>query len=160
MASGEPQAPAEPRKKKKSDSRADLLPCAQMPARPWKRFAVPAERREYVALATFLSLMSFWAMPRFGWFSLQVQRQLARSRGLIGYSLDSDIARLHFWTLSAWADRQSLSDFVHAVPHGKIMSKMAPFMAETKFVYWKVDGSEIPLRWDDAKARIESQRSH
>jgi hypothetical protein len=131
-----------------------------MPAVPWKSFAAPFEPREYVALATFLSLTSFWTIARFGWVSLQVQRQLARSCGLIGYSLDSDIARLHFWTLSAWQDRQSLSDFVHAVPHGKIMSKMTPFMSETKFVYWKVDESEIPLSWDGAKARLESQSSH
>jgi hypothetical protein len=131
-----------------------------MPALPWKSYQVPAERREYVALATFLRLKRFRSIPRFMWFSLQVQRQLARSLGLVGYSMNSDIRRLHFWTLSAWADRQSLTDFVHADPHGKIMSNMVLFMGETKFVYWKIAGSEIPLRWDDAKVRLESESSH
>jgi Domain of unknown function (DUF3291) len=127
-----------------------------MPALPWKIVAAPAERREYVALATFLPLKRYRTIPRFIWFSMQVQRQLARSKGLIGYSLNSDMRRRHFWTLSAWADRQSLSEFVHAIPHRSIMRAMAAFMGETKFVYWKIDGSEIPLRWDEAKRRLES----
>jgi hypothetical protein len=88
------------------------------------------------------------------WFSLQVQKQLARSEGLIGYSLNSDVRRLHFWTLSVWQDRMALSEFVHANPHQEIMRKTVPLMGETKFVYWKVDGTEIPLRWDEAKARL------
>jgi hypothetical protein len=125
-----------------------------MPATRWKSFATPAERKEYVALATFLPLKRFRSLPRFMWFSLQVQKQLARSEGLIGYSLNSDVRRLHFWTLSVWQDRMALSEFVHANPHQEIMRKMVPSMGETKFVYWKVDGTEIPLRWDEAKARL------
>jgi Domain of unknown function (DUF3291) len=130
-----------------------------MPALPWKSFAQPVERREYVALATFLPLKRFRTIPQFLWFSLQVQKQLARSKGLIGYALNSDILRLHFWTLSAWEDRRSLTDFVHAAPHQEIMRKIAPLMDKTKFVYWKIDASEIPLRWDDAKARLTPAES-
>jgi hypothetical protein len=92
------------------------------------------------------------------WFSMQVRRQLARSEGLIGYSLNSDVRRLHFWTLSAWRDQLSLSEFVHTNPHQEVMRKLVPLMGETKFEYWEVDGTEIPLRWDDAKARLASRK--
>lgn len=128
---------------------------AQMPALPWKSFGTPDKRREYVALITFLPLKKIRTLPQFAWRTMQTTRQLARSGGVIGYAMDADIGRLNFWTLSVWADRQSLSDFVHSAPHAEIMRKLLPLMRETKFRYWKVDGSEIPPRWDAAKARLE-----
>jgi Domain of unknown function (DUF3291) len=91
---------------------------------------------------------------------LQVQRQMAQSKGLVGYTMDADLPRLWFWTLSVWEDRRSLTDFVHAIPHQEIMRKIAPLMKQPKFVYWKIEGREIPLRWDDAKARLSSAQSH
>jgi hypothetical protein len=125
-----------------------------MPAKPWKSFAMPVERREYVALVTFLPLKRFRTLPQFVWLTLQTIRQLARSKGLIGYALDADIGRLNFWTLSAWEDRQSLTEFVRAMPHARIMRIVAPLMRQTQFVYWKADAEDIPLRWDQAKARL------
>lgn len=124
-----------------------------MPALPWKSFAKPSEGREYVALLTFLPLKTVWTLSRFAWFSMQVQRQLAQSSGLIGYSLDSDIFALKFWTLSAWEDRQSIMKFAHAMPHDGIMKRLAPHMRESRFFYWNVSACDIPLRWDEAKAR-------
>lgn len=109
-------------------------------------------------MLTFLPLKRFRTLPLFMWFSLKVQRQLSRSKGPIGYSMDSDIRRLHFWTLSVWEDRDSLSEFIRALPHGDVMDKMTPLMGETKFIYWNVDASEIPLRWDAAKARMASAK--
>lgn len=132
-----------------------LIACAQMPALRWKSLAAPAERQKYVALVTFLSLKRFRSIPRFMWFSLQVQQQLARSKGLVGYSLDSDIRRLRFWTLSAWADRKSITQFVHENPHARIMRSLVPLMEKTRFVYWQVGAGDIPLRWDDARARLD-----
>ncbi len=106
-------------------------------------------------MVSFLPLKHFRALPRFAWYSLQVQRQLARSNGLLGYSLDADILRLRFWTLSAWEDRQSLTNFVDAIPHQAIMKKIAPLTKETKFEYWKIDAGEIPLSWSQARARLK-----
>jgi len=34
--------------------------------------------------------------------------------------------------------------------HLLIMTALAPHMDKTKFVRWKVKGSDLPLRWDDA----------
>lgn len=126
-----------------------------MPALPWKSFGIPDKRREYVALITYLPLKKLRTLPQFAWLTTRTMGQLARSVGLVGCAMDADVVRLNFWTLSVWIDRQSLSDFVHSAPHERIMQKLAPLMRETKFRYWKVDASEIPLRWDAAKARLE-----
>jgi hypothetical protein len=126
-----------------------------MPAMPWKTFSNPAEGREYVALLSILPLKHFRTLPHFMWFTFQTLRQLARSKGLLGYALDADIFGLNFWTLSLWEDRLSIMKFAHTLPHGGIMKKLAPSMRETRFIYWYVSASDIPLRWDAAKARAD-----
>jgi hypothetical protein len=45
-------------------------------------------------------------------------------------------------------------DFVAKVPHSESMKAMAPFMGKTKFAQWKVVGSALPLRWDEAIRRM------
>jgi hypothetical protein len=124
-----------------------------MPAMPWKTFSKPAEGQEYVALLSILPLKHFRTLPQFMLLTLQTQRQLARSKGLLGYALDADLFGLTFWTLSVWEDRQSIMRFAHAMPHDGIMKKLAPVMRQTQFIYWNVSAREIPPRWDAAKAR-------
>jgi hypothetical protein len=58
-----------------------------------------------------------------------------------------------FWTLSIWDSESALMNFVTEVPHGEVMKKLAPYMGETKFTRWKLLGSGIPPRWDDAFQR-------
>ncbi|MDE3109031.1 MAG: hypothetical protein KGL02_03720 [Acidobacteriota bacterium] len=129
-----------------------------MPALPWKSFAKPEEGREYAALLTFLPLKHFRALPQFMLLTFQTQRQLASSKGLLGYALDADVSRRNFWTLSAWEDRQSIMKFAHAMPHEGIMKKLAPAMRQTQFIYWNATAREIPLRWDAAKARAAAPK--
>lgn len=124
-----------------------------MPPMPWKALSKPAEGREYVALLSVLPLTHFRTLPQFMWLTIQTMRQLARSKGLLGYALDADIFGLNFWTLSVWEDRQSIMKFAHAMPHSGIMKKLAPVMRQTQFIYWNVSARDIPPRWDEAKAR-------
>lgn len=126
-----------------------------MPALPWKTFSNPIEGREHVALLTVLPLKHFRTLPQFMLLTLQTQRQLAKSKGLLGYALDAQIFKLNFWTLSAWEDRQSIMKFAHAMPHNGIMKALAPVMRRTQFIYWNVTARDFPLRWDAAKARAE-----
>ena len=58
-----------------------------------------------------------------------------------------------FWTLSVWEDSVALMEFVAKVPHSDSMKAMAPYMGQTKFTRWKVVGSALPLRWDEAIRR-------
>jgi hypothetical protein len=90
---------------------------AAMPALPWKMICPVESEREYLALLTALPLRSYGAMPRFLRFTRQIQRQLSRALGLLGYSLLARPLRKQFWTLSVWEHEQALMEFVRQIPH-------------------------------------------
>src|SRR6266849_3099110 len=121
---------------------------------PWKTLAAPDRNREYLALLSFLPLKHYRMIPKFLWLTFETQRQLHKSKGLIGYSLHAQPFRRRFWTLSVWEDQQSLMNFVRQAPHGKIMQVLAPHMGETQFVQWKVTVKNIPPSWNEAKTRM------
>ncbi|HKS76446.1 MAG TPA: hypothetical protein VJQ82_24745 [Terriglobales bacterium] len=130
-----------------------------MPPLPWKTLTAPIQDKEYVALLSFLPLKHYRTIPLFFWLTFKTQQQLKKAKGLIGYSLQAEPLARRFWTLSAWEDQQSLMLFVHELPHGKIMQTLAPHMAKTRFVQWKVKGADIPLSWGAAKERMTVSRT-
>jgi hypothetical protein len=120
---------------------------------PWIKLATPDANREYLALLSHLPLNHYRAIPAFLKFTFQIQKQLGATSGIIGYSLRANPLSRNFWTLSAWADEKHLMDFVAKVPHGQAMKAMMPNMGQTKFTKWKVRGSALPLRWEEAMER-------
>src|SRR5215210_7354223 len=116
-----------------------------MPALPWKASTTPESGREYHALLSHLPLNTFRTLPKFMRFTVQIRRQLAASEGLIGYSLDANVPGKEFWTLSVWEDRESLWRFVQRMPHSRVMTDLLPYMAQTAFFHFQVDGSSVPL---------------
>jgi hypothetical protein len=125
-----------------------------MPVTPWIAQEAPSPGEPYLALISYLPLKHFRAIPRFFRFTLETRRQLQNSPGLIGYSLDARPFSRKFWTLSVWREQRSLTDFVGALPHSRIMRELAPHMGKTKFAQWTVESHEIPLDWTVAKARL------
>ena len=125
-----------------------------MPASPWRTFGSPEPEREYLALLSYLPLKSYWRIPFFFLNTAQVVKQLASAEGMMGYSALARPLSKQFWTLSAWKDDAALRTFVQYPPHVRIMTALTPHMGETKFVRWTVNGSDLPLRWDDALRRL------
>lgn len=130
-----------------------------MPALPWKSFASPESDREYTALVSYLPLNKFRALPKFMRYTRQIQRQLAASEGLVGYSMDANVVGKEFWTLSVWEDAEALRRFVRHTPHDKVMKDLLPDMGQTEFVRWKAKGSSVPLDWGAAKERIRERQA-
>ena len=129
-----------------------------MPALPWKSFASPESDREYTAMVSYLPLNKFRALPKFMLYTRQIQRQLAESEGLIGYSMDANVVGKEFWTLSVWEDAEALRRFVHRNPHDETMTALLPDMGQTAFVRWQAKGSSVPPDWSAAKERVRSQQ--
>jgi hypothetical protein len=127
-----------------------------MPALPWRAKAPVSSDQEYLAMATFLPLQSYRAMPRFLRLTTSVAGQLERTGGLVGYSLLAQPARKTFWTLSAWIDRRALSAFVREMPHLGAMQQLRPHMGPTRFTAWTVLGSALPISWHEATERLMS----
>ena len=130
-----------------------------MPALPWKSFAAPKSDSEYTAMVTYLPLIRFRALPKFMRYPRQIQRQLAGSEGLIGYSMDANVVGKEFWTLSVWEDAQALRRFVHRRPHEEVMKELLSDMGQTEFVRWKQSGSPIPPDWGAAKKRVRERQT-
>ena len=127
-----------------------------MPALPWRAKAPVSADQEYLAMATFLPLQSYRAMPRFLRLTTSVAGQLERTGGLVGYSLLAQPARKSFWTLSAWIDRRALSAFVREMPHLGAMQQLRPHMGPTRFTAWTVLGGALPISWHEATERLMS----
>jgi quinol monooxygenase YgiN len=127
-----------------------------MPPLPWRAKTQPDPGRSYLVMASRLPLRSRRTVPRFLRLTLSVVRQLERTEGLVGYTLLAQPMKGTFWTLSAWTDQQHLDDFARAMPHLAIIRKLRPRMGQTRFSFWTVKGSALPITWEEAIDRLMS----
>ena len=125
---------------------------------PWTVVAPAEPSREYLVLLSYLPLRKYSKIPAFIQYSLQVQQQMRKSPGAIGYAMRARILSRNFWTLSVWEDDQALMEFVRAAPHREAMKSIAPYMGATKFTRWKLQGSAVPPTWDDAMKREAQEK--
>lgn len=123
---------------------------------PWKQLAKPDASREYLAIVTYLPVKHYRAIPLVAEYSYKVERQLLETLGLIGYSMASKPWAKQFWTLSVWEDEVALMAFVSSGVHKDTMSRFHSDMGATKFVRWKVLGTDVPVTWDVALEKTSS----
>src|SRR5579872_3276076 len=121
---------------------------------PLTSIAIPQEGRDFLALVSFLPLKRYRLIPKFLLLSGETRQQLARCRGLVGYSMRAELLARRFWTVSVWDDEHSLMDFVHEIPHSRIMGALAPHMGKTRFAQWTVRATNVPIPWPEAKRRM------
>jgi quinol monooxygenase YgiN len=94
------------------------------------------------------------SIPGFLRDALAIRRQLARADGMVGYALDAELARKTFWTFSVWEDQANLDAFVSSDPHRAIIRRLRPLMGPTRFEFFQIPGSDLPLTWDQMKAPV------
>jgi hypothetical protein len=128
---------------------------AAVPIRaPWKSHSVAEKGREYLAMVSYFRLRGVRVLPAFALNTLRIERQLARTEGLVGHSGGGRLPSLEFWSVSVWEDERALQRFVHASPHIEIMRAMRPAVARSEFVRWPVDGSGVPPDTQEAERRL------
>ncbi len=128
-----------------------------MPALPWTTAKTTDPDHECVIMASRLPLARYRQIPTFLAATMKIRRQLASAEGLIGYSLDAKLLRKTFWTLSAWESREALDAFSSADPHQARVGRIRPHMRPTTFAFWTAKASDLPVRWADARRRIDQQ---
>jgi hypothetical protein len=111
--------------------------------------------REYLALITYLPRKSYWSIFSFLRQTNAIRKQLNASPGLIGYSLRAQLLGKKAWTLSVWQDENALSEFVGRSPHADTMKNVS-LGKQRKFVRWKLMGSQVPPKWDEALKQLET----
>ena len=127
-----------------------------MPPLPWTQRQPVDPGRTYVAMASRLPLKRRRSIPGFLRDTLAIRRQLARAGGLVGYALDAELTRKTFWTFSVWEDRASLDAFASSDPHRAIIRRLRPLMGPTRFEFFEVPGSDLPMTWDQMRAPLRS----
>src|SRR6516164_9266862 len=96
------------------------------------------------------------SIPGFLRDAMTIRRQLARAHGMVGYALDAELARKTFWTFSVWEDQASLDAFAASDPHRAIIRRLRPLMGQTRFEFFQIPGSDLPLTWDQMKSPVRS----
>ncbi len=120
----------------------------------WTKINSVDSGKEYLALLSYLPVKKYRTIPAVISSASKIDKQLRVSKGLIGFSFQAEVFKKQFWTLSVWENRDDLNEFVINLPHKDVMSELSPHMKKTKFVFWKMTGSEIPPGWDQAKRRL------
>ena len=130
-----------------------------MPALPWLSVGTPDPDADLTVMASRLPLRSHGDIPRFLWQTWLVHRQLARSPGLIGYSLDAHLLAKTFWTVSAWQSRPDLGTFDRTRPHAAAKDALRSSMMPSTFVMWRSRPEELPTTWPDVRERVAAAAS-
>ena len=130
-----------------------------MPALSWAQRRAVEPGRTYVAMASRLPLKRRRSIPGFLRDALAIRRQLARADGMVGYALDAELARKTFWTFSVWEDQASLDAFASSDPHRAIIRRLRPLMGPTRFEFFQIPGSDLPLTWDQMKAPVRGRQT-
>jgi hypothetical protein len=127
-----------------------------MPALPWVGRQTVDPDHEYVAMASRLPLKRHRSIPSFLWDTLGIRRQLGKAPGLVGYALDAQLGAKTFWTFSVWEDRASLEAFARSDPHRRIIQRLRPVMGESRFEFFPVPGSGLPMSRAQMKAPVQN----
>jgi quinol monooxygenase YgiN len=130
-----------------------------MPALPWAPRRAVEPGRTYVAMASRLPVKRRRSIPGFLRDVLAISRQLARADGMVGYALDAELARKTFWTFPVWEDQATLDAFVSSDPHRAIIRRLRPLMGPTRFEFFQIPGSDLPLTWDQMKAPVRGTQT-
>jgi quinol monooxygenase YgiN len=129
-----------------------------MPTLPWTTVD-PAPPGEVVVMASWFRVRGFRDVPPFLRDALRVHRQVRAADGVVGVSLEAHPLRREFRTLSAWRDRAALDAMVAREPHRSVVRRHRRAMADSAFVFWTVPTADLPVGWDDARARLAGRRA-
>lgn len=130
-----------------------------MPALPWIKVKPVNHDADLTIIASKLPLRSHRHIPRFIRHTWLVHRQLARSPGLVGYSLDARLVGKTFWTVSAWKNRPDLGGFERSSPHRAAKDAIRPAMMRSTFAMWTGRADTLPIPWQEVRRRVEAAES-
>jgi len=130
-----------------------------MQTMPWTPLADVEPDREYVVMATRFLLSRHRHIPAFVRSTHALWPRLTRSDGLLGYSLEGDLTRRTFCTLSLWRDGDAVNAFVRSEPHALVVAQTRPWMAGSTFVTWTVRGAQLPVHWEQVRERFHAATS-
>ena len=132
-----------------------------MPTLAWRATsAAPSPDTPAVVMASRFQLGRARNVPGFLYDSLLVRRQVLRTPGALGVSLIARPLKRQFLTLSAWSSTEALNQLVREEPHRSAMKRHRAGMTHSQFVFWDIDAGNLPVAWDDAIRRLDTEYQH
>ncbi|MCX4582496.1 DUF3291 domain-containing protein [Streptomyces sp. NBC_01481] len=128
-----------------------------MPTLPWTTPNPARPDTRAFVMASRLEVKSKKDVPRFFLKSLSAWGQVRSAPGALGASLEAQLFKGVFFTLSAWEDRDALYKYARTEPHKSVMTGLRSTMSGSTFTFWEVPVEELPISWKDAKRRIDEQ---
>ncbi|MFJ9739204.1 DUF3291 domain-containing protein [Streptomyces sp. NPDC101166] len=128
-----------------------------MPTLPWVKPNPARPNTTAFIMASRLEVRSLKDVPRFFLKSLSAWGQVRKAPGALGASLEAQLTKGVFFTLSAWEDRDALYAYARAEPHKSIMVGLRSTMRDSTFTFWETPVGQLPIDWKDAKRRIDAQ---
>ena len=121
------------------------------PPLPWRSFAPIDPDGAYTVTTTELPLRHHRHIPAVMAATIRIARELARSDGLVGYSLHAQLVHKTFWTMSAWQTSDDLERFVRSDVHRAAMASVGPHMRRPRIQTTTVRGAHVPPLWANAR---------
>ncbi|MFI6344262.1 DUF3291 domain-containing protein [Streptomyces sp. NPDC050560] len=128
-----------------------------MPTLPWVRPNPATPDTSAYVMASRLEVRSRRDVPRFFRQSLTAWGQVRKAPGALGASLEAQLFKGVFFTLSAWESRDALYTYARTEPHKSIMTGLRSTMRGSTFTFWEVPVDRLPISWEDAKRRIDEK---
>jgi hypothetical protein len=128
-----------------------------VPTLPWVKPNPAQPNTRAFVMASRLEVKSIKNVPGFFLKALSAWGQVRSAPGALGASLEAQLLKGVFFTLSAWEDKEALYTYARTEPHKSIMIGLRSTMRSSTFTFWEVPVEELPIAWKDAKARIDAQ---
>lgn len=129
------------------------------PPLPWRASAPIDPDGTYVVTVTRLPLRRHTAIPTMMRSTLRIVRELARSDGLVGYSLKADLVATTFWTVSVWQSEEALARFARSAAHREAMAAIGPHMAGPVIETSTARGADLPPSWPAVTRHLSAAAS-
>ena len=119
--------------------------------------AAPSGSGEALWVATVLTLRRYRDIRRVMNVSADVEEQLRKESGALGYALRVDILRRRFWTITVWTDEGALDRFLASAAH-EVAKPLADELASPRsraYARWREAASAL-VDWDAAERHLDA----
>lgn len=97
--------------------------------------------------------------PQFWKHVTDLREHMVEQPGLVGFSVRRSLFGHRAWTMTIWADEQSINQFVASPRHQEAISESMDELQAANFARFEVSLNELPVSWDLALSQLETSRN-
>jgi len=114
-------------------------------------------KREYVVFAEYGERSSIWSYFSMLMPALKVTQELKTAKGAIAFAGRMELFSKKIVRVAVFEDEKTLMEFAYSGQHVKCMEQFKA-VVKAQSAEWRITGSDIPLKIDDAINRIQTKK--